>query len=76
MPKDEPDATIDLQNLNLLYAFYCKLNLRKMKHRSFDDVHKKTKSMDLHEFMTFCQDFQLTAKQHTHQQRHQKNISK
>jgi ligand-binding sensor protein len=76
MSKKESETNHDLHNLNLLYTFYCKLNQRKMKHRSFDDVHNKSEIMDLHEFMTFCQDFQLTAKQHTNYQRAQKNTNK
>ena len=32
-----------------------------MKHQSFDDVSGKANTMDLHEFMTFCKDVEITA---------------
>jgi hypothetical protein len=50
--------------LRLIFGYYCKLNTQKMKHRMFEDVNEKALVMDLHEFMTFCKNFQITAKQH------------
>ena len=35
-------------DLNLIYAYYCRINSHKMKHKHFDELTLKTEAMDLH----------------------------
>ena len=49
-------------DLNLIYAYYCRINSHKMKHKHFDELTLKTEAMDLHYFMTFSKDASLNAK--------------
>ena len=46
----------------MVYAYYCKLSQRKIKHKMFDEVESKANHMDLHEFMTLCKDLSLLRK--------------
>jgi Ca2+-binding EF-hand superfamily protein len=36
----------------------------------FEDFNEKAETMNLHEFMTFCKNFQITTKQHKRIENH------